>query len=117
MYSFKEKNNIQILDVDDLLNPTDNQKIIEEVQGRIDGGQLDFIINLAPMDYINSSGLTFMISILTRARNAGGDVAVANLSDSIKKVLLITRLQSAFPVHDSLEEALAYFENNDVKQP
>ena len=61
------------------------------------------------MDYMNSNGLTFLISILTRSRNAGGDVAIANLSANIKKILLITRLQSAFSLHNSVEKALDFF--------
>ncbi len=110
MYSFEEINGVQVLKVDNLLNPIDNQEIIEKVQNLISEGFSNYVINLDDMGFMNSTGLTFMISILTRARSAGGDVAIANLSDTIKKILLITRLNSAFSVHDSLEEALASFE-------
>jgi anti-sigma B factor antagonist len=61
------------------------------------------------MSYMSSIGLTFLISILTRARSAGGEVAIANLSETIKKILLVTRLHSAFSVHDSVELAIASF--------
>ena len=95
-YSFEEEKGIQILRIDTLLNPTDNLKLIEVIEGKIRQQQCRFVIDLQLMDYMNSNGLTFLISILTRSRNAGGDVAIANLSANIKKILLITRLQSAF---------------------
>lgn len=108
-YSFEEEKGIQILRIDTLLNPTDNLKLIEVIEGKIRQQQCRFVIDLQLMDYINSNGLTFLISILTRSRNAGGDVAIANLSANIKKILLITRLQSAFSLHNSVEKALDFF--------
>ncbi len=108
-YSFEEEKGIQILRIDTLLNPTDNLKLIEVIEGKIRQQQCRFVIDLQLMDYMNSNGLTFLISILTRSRNAGGDVAIANLSANIKKILLITRLQSAFSLHNSVEKALDFF--------
>lgn len=108
-YSFKEEQGIQILTIDSLLNPADNQEVVKAVEALIEKQQSRFVIDLHQMDYMNSNGLTFLISILTRSRNAGGDVAIANLSNNIKKILLITRLQSAFSIHNSVEKALDFF--------
>jgi anti-sigma B factor antagonist len=109
-YSFVEKQGVQILQVDNLLNPLDNQEIIRAVEDKIKERYTKFVVDLKEMDYMSSTGLTFLISILTRSRNAGGDVAIANLSDSIKKILLLTRLQSAFSLHENVESALLFFE-------
>lgn len=112
-YSFSVNNDIQILQVDNLLNPLDNQEIIRSVEDKIKENFCEFIIDLSNMDFMNSTGLTFLISILTRSRNAGGDVAIANLSENIKKILLITRLNSAFSIFDNVEDALASFEKEN----
>ena len=85
------------------------------IEDKIKENHLEYIIDLNKMDYMNSNGLTFLISILTRARNSGGDVAIANLSDSIKKILLITRLQTAFSIHESVNQALKFFEKENKK--
>jgi anti-sigma B factor antagonist len=105
-YSFSTTNNVEVLQVDDLLNPMDNNAIIKEVEEKIQAGSTVYLVDLSEMDYMNSSGLTFLISILTRARNAGGEVAIANLSDNIKKILLVTRLNNMFNVYSSVEEAV-----------
>ncbi|WP_264790355.1 STAS domain-containing protein [Aureispira anguillae] len=112
-YSFSKKNDIQILHVDNLLNPLDNQEIIRAVEDKIQENFCEFIVDLDQMDFMNSSGLTFLISILTRSRNAGGDVAIANLSENIKKILLVTRLNSAFSIYENIEDALMFFEKEN----
>lgn len=109
-YTFLEKNGVQILSVDNLLNPLDNQEIIRAVEDKIEAKFTEFVVDLEQMDFMNSTGLTFLISILTRSRNAGGDVAIANLSENIKKILLVTRLNSAFSVYENIEDALSFFE-------
>ena len=109
MYSFSTNDSIQILQVDDLLNPLENQKIIKEIEQLIEDGSSNFIIDLSPMKFMNSNGLTFLISILTRARSVGGEVIIANLNENIKKILLITRLQSAFKLAENVEEAIQLF--------
>lgn len=105
-YSFIERDGVQILNVDNLLNPLDNQEIIQVVEEKIAAQLTQFIVDLSEMNYMNSTGLTFLISILTRSRSAGGEVAIANLSDNIKKILLVTRLHSAFNIYESVEDAL-----------
>lgn len=105
-YHFIEQDDVQILRVDSLLNPLDNQEIVTVVEAKIQAQQTRFIVDLEKMDYMNSTGLTFLISILTRSRSAGGEVAIANLSDNIKKILLITRLNSAFDIYESIDDAL-----------
>lgn len=109
-YTFLEKNGVQILSVDNLLNPLDNQEIIRAIEDKIEAKFTEFVVDLEQMDFMNSTGLTFLISILTRSRNAGGDVAIANLSENIKKILLVTRLNSAFSVYENVEDALNFFE-------
>jgi anti-sigma B factor antagonist len=109
-YTFSEKDGVQILKVDNLLNPLDNQEIIRAVEDKIETSFTEFVVDLDEMDFMNSIGLTFLISILTRSRNAGGDVAIANLSDNIKKILLITRLNSAFSIYENVEDAVCFFE-------
>jgi anti-sigma B factor antagonist len=109
-YTFLEKNGVQILQVDNLLNPLDNQEIIRAVEDKIAANFTEFVVDLDQMNFMNSIGLTFLISILTRSRNAGGDVTIANLSENIKKILLVTRLNSAFSIYENLEDALSFFE-------
>jgi anti-sigma B factor antagonist len=46
-----------------------------------------------------------MIGILTKARNAGGEVVITGLSPKIKQLLVITKLNSVFKITESIKEA------------
>lgn len=113
-YSINEQNNIQILKIDDLWNPIENQKLVEEISGLIASGKKDYIIDFTELPFMNSNGLAFLISILTRARSAGGDVVIANISDKIAQILLMTRLQDMFTTTESVEAALEYLQGEKM---
>ena len=107
-YTLSTNNDVQILRIDDLWNPEENQKLVEEISNLIAEDKKDFIIDFTDMPYMNSNGLAFLISILTRARSAGGDVVIANVSEKIVQILLMTRLQDMFTTTNSVEEALEF---------
>ncbi len=58
----------------------------------------DIIINLKQINYLNSSGLNILIQILTKARNHGAEVYLADVPPEIEKLLLITKLKSIFKI-------------------
>ncbi len=74
----------------------------------------NFIFDLEKLEMINSSGLNVFISLLTKIRNNGGDLALIHLSKPIQQLILVTKLHSIFPIFDSEKEALSYFNKNHV---
>ncbi len=67
---------------------------------------LKLVIDLSEMQYMNSSGLNVLITLLTKARKTGGEAIIANEPDIIKKLLVITKLNQVFTVAESTEKAL-----------
>jgi anti-sigma B factor antagonist len=64
------------------------------------------VIDLSQVRYISSSGIGVLITILTKMRNAGGEVFLSSPSEHVKKLLIITKLNNIFNVFETLEEAL-----------
>lgn len=56
----------------------------------------DVIIDCTRLDYIASSGLRILISILKGAKTAGSKVVMRNLNEDIKNVFEITGFISLF---------------------
>jgi anti-sigma B factor antagonist len=54
--------------------------------------------------YISSSGLGLLITLLTKMKNAGGELLLTAPSEHVKKLLLITKLNGIFKVFDSIDE-------------
>lgn len=65
------------------------------------------IFDMQKLEYMNSSGLNVMVNFLTKARNMGGDIAIGNVNDKVSQLLVITKLNTLFKVHDSVDEAVA----------
>ena len=67
------------------------------------------ILNLAGVTYIDSGGLGTLVALYTTARNNGGSIKLANLTQRVGDLLQVTKLVTIFDVHDSEEKALESF--------
>ena len=67
------------------------------------------VIDLAKVDWMNSTGLGILISGLTTLRNNGGELKLASVTDKIQSLLTITKLITVFEAHDSVDDAVASF--------
>ena len=63
------------------------------------------IIDLACLEFIDSSGVAALARARKHARHAGGDVVLAAPQQQVARVLALTRLIDAFSVHPSVGEA------------
>jgi len=69
-------------------------------------GKTWFVLNLAGVDYIDSSGLGQLITIWTSIRNRNGQMTVLSPTKRVQRLLDITRLDSVFHIFDKEEEAI-----------
>lgn len=107
-YTSKKEGNIHILTLKgDLIDKNQADKLIEEVNETILNNHIRFVVDLGNLKYLNSSGLTILIQILTKARKAGGEAVIANVGKRIKELLVITKLNTVFTVADTVEQGIA----------
>jgi anti-sigma B factor antagonist len=109
-YFFSDLNDIKIFSADNLWNPDEQKEITEAVNAFIIEGKVKFIIDLSKVEYINSIGLSILISMLTRLRSAGGDAVLCGISENTKQLLLVTRLHNTFTVVNNMKEAVEFFQ-------
>jgi anti-sigma B factor antagonist len=69
-------------------------------------GCTTLVVDLNGVGFIDSSGLGVLVGALRRAREAGGDLRVVSVQDSIARILRITGLDHVFVLHATLDEAL-----------
>ncbi len=67
----------------------------------------EVIVDLAALEFIDSSGVAALARGRTHARHAGGDLLLAAPQQPVLRVLATTRLVDNFSVHASVEEAAA----------
>jgi anti-sigma B factor antagonist len=69
----------------------------------------EIVMNLREVNYIDSGGLGTLVSLFTTARNAGGAVKLASLSQRVGDLLQVTKLLTIFEVFDNEEAAARSF--------
>lgn len=67
------------------------------------------VLNLGGVNYIDSGGLGTLVALYTTARNAGGGIKLAALTQRIGDLLQVTKLVTVFEVFDSVDEAVKSF--------
>ena len=95
---------IAILKGNLIAKPQSEGLFIDIENEMIEGGE-NLMIDLAKMEYMNSTGLNVLINLLTQTRNKGGDVVIVNVPEKINKLLVITKLNSVFNIKESKEQA------------
>lgn len=88
----------------DLIGDEVGPKLVEVVSDAIQDGTKTFVIDLSEVRYISSSGIGLLITMLTKMRNAGGEVYLTAPSEHVKKLLIITKLNNIFIVYDSVDD-------------
>ncbi|MBL0745212.1 STAS domain-containing protein [Chryseolinea lacunae] len=101
------KNNHLILRLSgDLIGEDNGAAIIEAVTDAIQQKVLNCIVDISGLRYINSSGIGVLITILTKFRNKGGEVSLMRPSESVQKLLVITKLNAIFHIVQNEEEII-----------
>jgi anti-sigma B factor antagonist len=68
--------------------------------------QSNVVLQMADVQFIDSSGLGTIVRLMSAARAAGGDVKVCQLAPMMAKVLTMTNLHKVFEIYDTEDEAI-----------
>jgi anti-sigma B factor antagonist len=75
----------------------------------LDEGKKNVIIDLSETKFMNSSGLGMLISGYTTVKNGGGVMKLANATEKIESLLVITKLITIFEHFTSVDSAVESF--------
>ncbi|MEM7102641.1 MAG: STAS domain-containing protein [Bacteroidota bacterium] len=112
-YSLETRDDLLMLKVDTLLNELENKYILEKVDEQIHDGFINIVVDLEDLGFLNSMGLNFLISLLTKSRNAGGETVIINIPNQVTNLLVVTKLNEVFVVKETLEDALEIIDRQD----
>ena len=102
-----EKYNAVIIELKgNVMGGEDTKDFTETLHKLIDQGKTNVIVDLSGVKFMNSSGLGMLISGLTTMKRANGHLKLANVTDKIESLLIITKLITIFESYESVEEAV-----------
>lgn len=106
----RETHGVTILDVSGRITMGEGSVVLRDwVRNEITSGKQQMVINLADVNYIDSSGLGELISAFTTAKNRGVTLKLLNLTKRIHELMQITKLYTVFDVYDDEDEAVNSF--------
>ncbi len=70
-------------------------------------GHKHVVLDMSRLQYMNSTGLNILINVLTRSRNAGGDALIAGISESVRQLFIVTKLDSVFVLAKDIPAAIS----------
>jgi anti-sigma B factor antagonist len=79
-------------------------------------GSQNFVLNLAGVDYIDSTGLGALVMIATGQRKAGGSVKLLNLNRRNIELLVMTKLATIFEIFNDEQDAVnSYYPDRKIQ--
>lgn len=75
--------------------------------GWVNQGSTSLIIDMSQLAYISSMGLRSFVVVGKLLQEKGGTLRLSALTGLVKQVFEITRLSSVFPMHETVDAALA----------
>ncbi len=92
-----------------LMGGPDASTLNAKLNELVEGGTSQVVIDLAGVQFMNSSGLGLLIGGASLMKNAGGGLRLANASEKITALIKITKLSSVFESYSSVDAAVASF--------
>ncbi|NOY59020.1 MAG: STAS domain-containing protein [Calditrichaeota bacterium] len=100
----------------ELMGGTDFDAFRTVIDKAIEEEQVNLVIDMAQVTWMNSSGLGMLISALTSLRSSSGDIRLANMSERLRRPMEITKLDSVFQDFSSVEKAVKSYQKSPPGQ-
>lgn len=98
---------VAILDIGGDVNSTSESRLMDAYTPATAAGATALLLNFERMDYMNSSGIGLLVTLLVRAQRRGQRLDAFGLDDHYREIFELTRLDEAITVHIDETAALA----------
>jgi anti-sigma B factor antagonist len=90
----------------EIMGGPETQKLRNVVDDAIKKENINVVVDMSKVKWMNSSGLGLLISALTSLRSSGGDLKLACLTERLKRPIQVTKLDSVFEDFETVQEAV-----------
>lgn len=113
----REHEGIVILDLNGRITlGAEASALRDKVKELNDAGSHNLVLNLADIDYIDSTGLGALVMCATSMRKAQGNVKLLNLKRRTIELLVMTKLATVFEIFTDEQDAVnSFFPDRKIK--
>lgn len=80
-------------------------EVRQRVRAQLEQGRSTVVVDLSRTEYVDSAGLGTLVLLNKEARAAGGCLVLAGLSDHVRDLLRLVRLDEVFTIAATVAEA------------
>lgn len=100
------KDDVLILELFGRFDAYEVQRINDWIEANVTTEKNNLVVGMAGVNFIDSSALAALVKGMKRCREVKGDLALAQLDQSVKIIFELTRLDKAFTIRDTIDEAV-----------
>ena len=82
-------------------------KLREQLVDLVNAGKYHLVVDMEAVEFLDSTGLGVLVGGLKRVRAHDGSLHLVCTQERILKIFRITGLTKVFPIHNTVEEAVA----------
>ena len=106
----REVGGVTVIDMDGRITLGEGSNLLRDlITTNLESGRKKIVMNLAGINYIDSTGLGELVSGYRQIKSQGGELKLLNLNKKVSDLLQITRLYAVFDIHNDEAQAVASF--------
>jgi anti-sigma B factor antagonist len=104
---YREEGDRTVLDVGGEIDVYTAPKLRERLVELVSEGHYKIIVDMTKVEFLDSTGLGVLVGGLKRVRSHDGQLALVCNQERIYKIFRITGLTKVFPIHETVDAAVA----------
>lgn len=100
-------NDVDVMRISGRIDLVTSNTLKDAIRERLHRQRLALVLNLERVDFINSSGLGALVSMLKDVRLVNGRMALCDLAPYVQEIFEITQLSNVFEIFPGEKEAVA----------
>lgn len=94
-----------------MMDTKEGSALHEKVKNNIEKDFKNMVIDLKKVKWMNSSGIGVLMASWGSVSREGGQIKLANATEKVKSLLVITQLLQFFENYENVESAVKSFKN------
>ena len=108
----REVGGVTVIDMDGRITLGEGSDLLRDlISEKLSAGQKKIVMNLAGVNYIDSTGLGELVAGYRQVKSQGGELKLMNLNKKVSDLLQITKLYAVFDIHNDEAQAVASFQS------
>jgi anti-sigma B factor antagonist len=109
--TYRDAAGVTVVDLSGRLTLGEGSALLRKtIRELLEDQRSDIILNLADVDYIDSSGIGELVSAFTAVKKCGGNLKLLQLTKKVHDLLQLTKLFTVFDVYSDEPGAVRSFQ-------